>query len=131
MPIAGQLPTDWGLQLWEYIDVTYGAMAQNGLLRSTQGSEWSNFKMTDVGIDKETLRRFYAELLRKNRERQNPYPAIDVWTKFMESITFPRLVKDEATKQLHNPTYLNALHSSSETEVNVQSMEGFIPCIRV
>ena len=56
------------------------------------------------GIDKETLRRFYAELLRKNRERQTPFPAIDVWTKFMESITFPRLVKDEATKQLQNPT---------------------------
>lgn len=106
--VAGQRPTDWGLQLWLWIDITYGALAQNGLLRSNQGSTWTNFKLTDVGIDKDTLRRFYAELLRKNRERQIPYAAIDVWTKFMENITFPRLLHDEATRQLQNPTFLNA-----------------------
>ena len=106
--VAGQLPTDWGLQLWEYIDTTYGALAQNGLLRSTHGREWTSFSITDVGIDRDSIRRFYAELLRKNRERQNPFPAIDVWTKFMECITFPRLLHDKATEQLQNPTFLNA-----------------------
>lgn len=106
--VAGQLPTDWALQLWLYIDTEYGSLAQNGLLRSNQGATWTNFKLTDVGIDKGTLRRFYAELQRKNRERQAPFADIDVWTKFMEQITFPRLLHDEATRQLQNPTILNA-----------------------
>ena len=106
--VAGQHPTDWGMQLWLWIGLTYGDLAQNGLLRSNQGNTWTNFKLTDVGIDKDTLRRFHAELLRKNRERQVPYAAIDVWTKFMENITFPRLLHDEATRQLQNPTFLNA-----------------------
>ena len=106
--VVGQHPTDWGMQLWLWIGLTYGDLAQNGLLRSNQGNTWTNFKLTDVGIDKDTLRRFHAELLRKNRERQVPYAAIDVWTKFMENITFPRLLHDEATRQLQNPTFLNA-----------------------
>jgi hypothetical protein len=54
--VANQLPIDWALQLWLHIDTQYGALAQNGLLRSNQGATWTNFKLTDVGIDKDTLR---------------------------------------------------------------------------
>ena len=106
--VAGQRPIDWCTQLWNWIDVNFGQPAQTGLLHSNQGDEWTSAKLTDVGIDRETLRRFYGHLLRLNRLRQNPHPIIEVWTKFMKQIKFPRLLADEAVRQLQNPTYVIA-----------------------
>ena len=61
-----------------------------------------------MGIDRDTPRRFYAHLIRMNRERTIPFSPLDVWTKFLSQITFPKLLADEAIKQLQNPTVLLA-----------------------
>ena len=34
--VAGQLPTDWAMQLWNWLDTTYGQPQQTGLLISNQ-----------------------------------------------------------------------------------------------
>ena len=65
--VPNQLPTDWAYQLWDYIDTTYGRSRQTGLLESNQDTKWSLTKITDVGIDRETIRRFYGHLSRLNR----------------------------------------------------------------
>lgn len=90
------LPTDWGMQLWTFIDTNYGQPRQTGLLISNQGDEWANAKLTDVGIDRETLRRFYGHLMRLNRQRLVAHPPFEVWIKFMKQITFPRILADRA-----------------------------------
>jgi hypothetical protein len=104
--VPNQLPTDWAYQLWDYIDTTYGRSRQTGLLESNQDTAWSLTKITDVGIDRETIRRFYGHLSRLNREAVNPHPPIKVWTKFMSQITFPRLLADRATNELQSPTFV-------------------------
>ena len=105
---AGFLPDDWLAQVWNYIDVAYGQLAQTGLLHSNQVDEWSGAKLADVGIDRDTPRRFYSHLIRLNRQRQNPHPVIEVWTKYLKQFTFPRAMADDALKQMQNPTYIIA-----------------------
>ena len=73
---AGLLPTDWAMQLWNWIDVTYGRPQQTGLLISNQDDEWTKTKLTDVGIDRNTIRRFHGLLMRINRARQTPHQPI-------------------------------------------------------
>ena len=104
--VAGAMPTDWISQVWNHIDNAFGQLAQTGLLHSNQGDEWTSAKLTDVGIDRDTPRRFYSHLLRLNRQRQNPYPIIEVWTKYLKQFTFPRAMADDALKQLQNPTFV-------------------------
>ena len=94
------------MQLWNWIDVTYGRPQQTGLLISNQDDEWTKTKLTDVGIDRNTIRRFHGLLMRINRARQNPHQPIQVWTKFMKQITFPRLLADIALKEMQSPTYV-------------------------
>ena len=106
--VAGALPTDWAMQLWTWIHVNKGQLAQTGLLHSNQTDEWTAIKITDVGIDKNTPQRLYAHLERVNRMRQNPHPIIEVWTKYLKMITFPKLLADIALQQLQNPTYVIA-----------------------
>ncbi|NCF77925.1 MAG: DDE-type integrase/transposase/recombinase, partial [Proteobacteria bacterium] len=105
---AGLLPTDWIAQVWNYIDVTFGQLPQTGLLHSNQGDDWTGAKLIDVGIDRDTPRRFYSHLLRLNRQRQNPHAIIEVWTKYLKQFTFPRAMADDALKQLQNPTFVFA-----------------------
>ena len=106
--VAGARPTDWGMQMWVWLHTTYGRANQTGLLESNQDMNWANTKITDVGIDRETIRRFYSHLTRLNREMVNPVLAIKVWTKFMSQITFPRLLSDMAQRELQNPTFVFA-----------------------
>ena len=106
--VANQLPTDWAFQLWDWIHTNFGQARQTGLLISNQDSTWANCKISDVGIDRETIRKFYAHLLRLNRERQNQLPILTVWTKFMSQITFPRVLADRAMAELQNPTFVFA-----------------------
>ena len=60
--VAKTLPTDWAKQLWDWIDNTYGQARQTGLLETTQDGEWAAAKLTDVGIDRDTIRRWYSHL---------------------------------------------------------------------
>ena len=106
--VVGQKPADWVTQVWNYIDNDFGQLAQTGLLHSNQGEEWTSAKLADVGIDRDTPRRFYMHLIRLNRQRQNPHPIIEVWTKYLKQFTFPRTLADEAIRQLQNPTYIFA-----------------------
>ena len=106
--VPGQLPTDWAMQLWTWLEVNHGQLRQTGLLHSNQNDQWAAIKITDVGINEETLRKLYGHLLRTNLERQNPYAAIELWTKFLKLITFPKMLADMAIMQLQQPTYLDA-----------------------
>ena len=99
-------PNDWVSQLWTWIGAQFGENRPTGLLHSNQNDQWAMAKLTDVGIHRETMRMYYSHLLRMNRERQHPYPPIDVWVKFLKGITFPALLRDEAVKQMQNPTYI-------------------------
>ena len=106
--VAGQLPTDWANQLWIWIDVNFGQPRPTPLHSSNQGDRWTALTLADVGIDSGTIRRYHGELLRLNRERQVPYPLTEVWTKFMKSITFPRMLADMAVKEMQAPTHVFA-----------------------
>ena len=59
-------------QLWLWIDATYGQPAQTGLLTNNNDNLWTSAKMTDVGISRDTPRKWYAHLERLNRQRQVP-----------------------------------------------------------
>ena len=66
------LPADWLTQLWTWIDVTYGQPQQTGLTRLTQGNRWTDAKIIHVGINCDTLRKWYSHLIRMNNERMAP-----------------------------------------------------------
>ena len=57
---VGTLPSDWVPRLWRWIDITLGAAVQNGMLDSNMVNEWTNIKITDVGISRDTPQLFCA-----------------------------------------------------------------------
>lgn len=103
---AGQLPYDWLGQLYTWIDSTLGQPRPSPLLTSNQNSQFESFKITDVGIHRNTLSQAYAALVRLNKVRAVPFGPMDLWIKFLRQITFPKLLSDEALKQLQSPTYI-------------------------
>ena len=106
--IANTLPTDWAKQMWDWIGNTYGQARQTGLLETTQDGQWAAAKLTDVGIDRDTIRRWFSHLQRMNRSMVVPHNIQKVWSKFMSQITFPRMLYDKAQNELQNPTFLIA-----------------------
>ena len=88
-PPAPVLPINWCSLLWAWIDVTYGQPQRTGLLHLNMNNTWASIKITDVGINRNTIRALHSHLLRCNRERTIPLPVIDVWTKFLSIIKFP------------------------------------------
>ena len=106
--VAGELPDDWITQLWAWIDIQYGQLQNTGLLHSNQTTDWVNAKLSDVGIDRDTPRRFYGHLLRLNRQRQIPHPILEIWTKYLRQFTFPRVLADSALQQMQSPTFVLA-----------------------
>ena len=106
MAAAGPLPANWVSVIWRWIDANLGQPNATGLLTLNQNDAWTKTKLNDVGIHRETLRSFHAHLLRLNRERQAPFPPMDIWVKFLKEITFPTMLANEAIKQLQRPTYL-------------------------
>ena len=69
--VANQLPDDWVAQLWRYC-VALGQARPSGLLTLNQNNDFQKLKMTDVGIDRNTISRFYAHVERVNRQRTIP-----------------------------------------------------------
>ena len=104
--VAGALPADWLAQLYRWIDTNLANARPSGLLTMNQDDEFQRLKLTDVGIDRDTLSRFHMLLNRTNNQRQVPKPLIEVWIKFLSQITFPKLIADEAVKQLQTPTFV-------------------------
>ena len=103
--VAGELPNDWVAQLWQFCQ-TLGQARPSGLLTLSQNSDFDNIKLTDVGIDRNTISRFKAHLERVNRQRTIPKNINDVWIKFLSQITFPKMLSDEAIRQLQTPTFI-------------------------
>ena len=106
--VVGQLPFDWLGQLYNWIDANLGQARASGLLTATQNSQFEDFKITDVGIHRDTMSQAYAALVRLNKQRTVPYGPMELWVKFLRQITFPKLLNDEALKELQAPTFLFA-----------------------
>lgn len=106
--VAGALPADWLPQLYRWIEANLANPRPSGLLTMNQDSEFDSLKLTDVGIDRDTLSRFHMRLNRTNSQRQIPKTLLEVWIKFLSQITFPKLLADEAVKQLQTPTFVIA-----------------------
>jgi len=71
--VAGQLPFDWLGQLYQWIDLNLGQARQNGLLTASQDSEFENFKLTDVGINRNTISLAYEAARESNQDIVNPH----------------------------------------------------------
>ena len=104
--VAGQLPIDWLAQLYRWIDTTLGQARANGLLHASQNSQFENFKITDVGIHRDTISRSYEALVRLNKQRNVPFGPMEMWIKFLGQITFPKMLANKALEQLQNPTFI-------------------------
>ena len=72
--VPNVLPADWLPRLWRWMDVNIGAAVQNGMLDSTHIMEFSNIKITDVGISRDTPQLFMDLLVRHNNQRRVALP---------------------------------------------------------
>ena len=106
--VAGQLPADWLPQLYRWIKNNLANPRPSGILTLNQDNEFDRAKLTDVGIDRDTISRFHMKLNRINNQRQIAKPILDVWIKFLSQITFPKLLADKAIMELQQPTFLIA-----------------------
>ena len=104
--VAGVLPDDWVTQLWVWIDATYGRPAQTGLTTNNNDNLWTTAKISDVGINRDTPRKWYSHLVRLNRQRQVQKTPLEVWIKYLDSYKFPKLLVDESIRQMQQPTYI-------------------------
>ena len=102
---ANTLPDDWVTQLWVWIETTYGKPAQTGLLVNNNETQWTGAKITDVGINRDTPRKWYAHLERLNRQRQVQKTPLEVWIKYLDAFKFPKMLVDESIRQMQRPTY--------------------------
>ena len=66
-PVA-VLPPDWVSLLWAWIDVTYGQPQQTGLLHLNLGNKWTGIKITDVGINRDTIALEFAKVDSRSTE---------------------------------------------------------------
>tara|TARA_B110000037_G_C17124042_1_gene507194 strand:+ start:176 stop:5869 length:5694 start_codon:yes stop_codon:yes gene_type:complete len=107
--VAGQLPFDWLGQLYQWIDLNLGQARQNGLLTASQDSEFENFKLTDVGINRNTISLAYEALTRLNNQRTVPFTPDRLWIKYLQQVKFPRQLADKALDQLQAPTFIIAV----------------------
>ena len=107
--VAGQLPYDWLGQLYAWIDTNLGQARPNGLLTATENTKFENFKITDVGIHRDTISKSHAALMRLNKQRTVPFGPMELWVKYLRQLTFPKLINDEALKQLQAPTFVIAV----------------------
>ena len=104
--VAGQLPVDWVGQLYRWIDTTLGQARPSGLLTSSQNTQFEQFKITDVGVQRDTLRLAYAALDRLNKQRTVPLEPLALWIKYLGGLTFPKMLNEESIRQLQRPTFL-------------------------
>ena len=102
----GTLPSDWLPRLWRWMDITLGAAVQNGMLDSNMVNEWTNIKITDVGISRDTPQLFCDLLIRHNNQRRVALSPMDLWIKFHQQITFPRVLADRSVSELLSPSVL-------------------------
>ena len=102
--VPGTYPPDWVSQLWVWIDVNIGSAVVNGNLQANQNSTFVLLKLADVGINRDTITLFYDLLIRLNKQRMQPMSVMDVWIKFHQSITFPRLLADRSISELLAPS---------------------------
>ena len=107
--VAGQLPADWLPQLYRWIKATLANPRPSGILTLNQDNEFDRAKLTDVGIDRDTISRFHMRLNRINNQRQIAKPILDVWIKFLSQITFPKLLADKAIMELQMPSFIIAV----------------------
>ena len=106
--VAGQLPADWLPQLYRWIIANLANPRPSGILTLNQDGQFEAAKLTDVGIDRDTISRFHMKLNRINNQRQVAKTLLDVWIKFLSQITFPKLLADKAILELQNPTFVIA-----------------------
>ncbi|NCG05682.1 MAG: hypothetical protein GWP37_01790, partial [Gammaproteobacteria bacterium] len=104
--VAGVLPDDWLPRVWRYIDTNIGSPVNNGVLDSNQNTEFEQIKITDVGINRDTPQLFLDLLIRHNNQRRTGKSVMDLWIKFHQNFTFPRVLADRSINELLNPSVL-------------------------
>ena len=105
---AGQLPDDWVPQLYRWCNATLAQPRPSPLLTSSQNSQFENFKLTDVGIHRDTMSVAYSALVRLNNQRTVPFGPTDLYIKFLKQITFPKQLAEDAVRELQRPSYIFA-----------------------
>ena len=104
----GQYPPDHVAQLWRWIKNVLGQQRASGLLTATQNTAFENSKLSDVGINRDTPERYWAELTRTNQQRTIPKSVVDMAVKFLGQLTFPPLIHQRALSELQNPSVVLA-----------------------
>ena len=103
--VAGQLPDDWVSQLYRWCCATLAQPRPSPLLTSSQNSQFENFKLTDVGINRDTMSVAHAALVRLNNQRTVPYGPTDLYIKFLKQVLFPKQLAEDAVRELQRPSF--------------------------
>jgi len=94
-----QLPADWVRTVWDALNAM-GSLPVSGLTQSNQMDTWINIKLSDVGIDRETVRNFYNHLLRIDRQQIAPVTTVQFHIKFCQAFSFPASIRDKCIDDL-------------------------------
>ena len=94
-----------GLAAWAIVEAV-GALPTTGLTMVNQDRDWTNLKLTDVGITEETIVRFLGHMNRVNNDRIVPYDEETRRIRLLSCITMPNMLKERAALELQSPSYL-------------------------
>ena len=121
-----QLPADWVRTVWDALNAM-GSLPVSGLTQSNQMDTWTNIKLSDVGIDRETVRNFYNHLLRIDRQQIAPVTTVQLHIKFCQAFSFPTSVKDKCIDDLQVSRFIypigHALQGNPWTALFVDYIE--------
>ena len=87
----GVLPDDYVHQIYLWLINVRTQHRASGLLTANQNTQFENWRLSDVGIGRDTIRLAYASLVRLNNQRSVPYGPDELWIKFLTQITFPSI----------------------------------------
>ena len=85
------------------MDLNLGQAVQNGILDSNQITSWNKLKFTDVGISRDSIELFHDLMVRMNNQRRVAHTPMEMWIKFHQQITFPRVLADRSLNELMFP----------------------------
>ena len=102
------LPGNWGSVLFFWVHNSFGIAQNTGLTLSNQNTIWQSMKLTDNGVNRESIRELYNMVVRRNSERQTPYGALEVYVRFCELITVPPMIVANCMQEMQAPTHIIA-----------------------
>ena len=91
-----------GIDAWAIV-VQHGEKPINGLTKLNQDAEWTNLRLTDVGVDERTIIKAKGKIHRLDVARETPKTEEEKRLKFLSMISFPPTLAAKAVDELHRP----------------------------